>query len=338
MTVPPAMQDRIRPVNRSILEGREDAGVNIELFHDFLAVARHGGFSNAATALHLSQPSLSRHIADLEAELGERLLTRTRPPRLTPAGEILLRRAGEIWDSYETLIAEMRASRAGAVGKVRMQDVTYFPLGLSLVASAVTELKTTYPNVEVELVSAVTASCLDDVKSGHLDISFAWSYGADPHSFAPRDPELSFVHIADYRDELRIAVGVRHHLAGRQNLRLEDFAGERFPRPAEVLYDPVYTAFAELCRARGFTAKFELVACQSVQKFWLQDFSDKVLVFSKSELESNVLPESSRSQVRIVPLADADLQHWMYAVHRSDTTNSAGLALVELFARGSAAT
>src|ERR671919_460354 len=61
------------------------------------AVARHGSVTAAAKELHYSQPSVSHHLARLEAETGAQLLRRVgRGIRLTPAGQLLADRAAEI--------------------------------------------------------------------------------------------------------------------------------------------------------------------------------------------------------------------------------------------------
>jgi DNA-binding transcriptional LysR family regulator len=50
--------------------------LNLHLFRLFAAVARHGNFSRAAEALHLSQPAVSKGVRDFEAQIGSRLLER----------------------------------------------------------------------------------------------------------------------------------------------------------------------------------------------------------------------------------------------------------------------
>ena len=66
------------------------------------AVARHGSVTAAARELHYSQPSVSHHLARLEAEVGMPLTQRAgRGLRLTEAGELLARRAAEILGQVE---------------------------------------------------------------------------------------------------------------------------------------------------------------------------------------------------------------------------------------------
>jgi DNA-binding transcriptional LysR family regulator len=59
-------------------------------FEVFLAVAKAGSFRAAAEAMHLSQPALSQHVAEMERELGTRLFDRLgRKVALTEAGRVL---------------------------------------------------------------------------------------------------------------------------------------------------------------------------------------------------------------------------------------------------------
>src|SRR6266700_1251630 len=74
------------------------------------AVARHGSVTKAAKELHYSQPSVSHHLARLEAETGAQLLQRVgRGIRLTQAGQLLAARAAEIIGRIDAVDAELSA-------------------------------------------------------------------------------------------------------------------------------------------------------------------------------------------------------------------------------------
>src|SRR4029453_17533311 len=85
------------------------------------AVARTGSITAAAKELHYSQPSVSHHLARLEAETGARLLQRVgRGIRLTPTGEILAERAMEIIGRVDSAEAELSAHVGLSAGKFRV--------------------------------------------------------------------------------------------------------------------------------------------------------------------------------------------------------------------------
>lgn len=86
-----------------------------------LAVARHGSVTAAAEALHYAQPSVSHHLARLEAETGARLLQRVgRGVRLTPAGRLLAERAEEILGRLDAAEAELASLSGLTAGRVRL--------------------------------------------------------------------------------------------------------------------------------------------------------------------------------------------------------------------------
>jgi DNA-binding transcriptional LysR family regulator len=85
------------------------------------AVAAHGSVTKAAKYLHYSQPSVSHHLARLEAETGARLVQRVgRGIRLTPEGECLARRAAEIVGRVDAATAELAAMVGLQTGRVRV--------------------------------------------------------------------------------------------------------------------------------------------------------------------------------------------------------------------------
>ena len=93
--------------------------MELRLLRYFLAVAREETISGAAQALHLSQPSLSRQLMDLEAELGKQLFLRgNRRITLTEEGELLRRRAAEILTLVEKTEAELQDSTETITGDI----------------------------------------------------------------------------------------------------------------------------------------------------------------------------------------------------------------------------
>ncbi|GLW09597.1 hypothetical protein Misp01_47260 [Microtetraspora sp. NBRC 13810] len=90
--------------------------MELRLLSYVVAIAGEGSVSAAARRLHLSQPTLSRQLRELERSLGAELFTRAgRGIAPTPAGEVLVRRARTVLAEAETLLALVAAGFGAAV-------------------------------------------------------------------------------------------------------------------------------------------------------------------------------------------------------------------------------
>ena len=93
--------------------------MELRVLEYFLAVAREQNFTRAAEFLHLTQPTLSRQLADLESELGKVLLVRgKRKVTLTDDGVFLRRRAEEILSLARRTVSEMKSSEEEVSGDI----------------------------------------------------------------------------------------------------------------------------------------------------------------------------------------------------------------------------
>src|ERR687894_1738537 len=111
------------------------------------AFARLGSVTAAAKELRYTQPSVSHHLARLEAQLGARLLQRVgRGIRLTPAGRLLADRAAEIIGRVDSAGEELSAHVGLTAGRVRLAGFAS-AIG-SLVPAAVATLAVRHPGLE----------------------------------------------------------------------------------------------------------------------------------------------------------------------------------------------
>jgi DNA-binding transcriptional LysR family regulator len=145
----------------------------MELRHlkSFLAVADTLNFTRAATLLHLSQPALTAHVQQLEAELGIQLFLRNRRSvALTPAGESLHRDAASILHLLRD--AELRAQRIsrGEAGHLRIGFVA--SAAIDLVPSIVLAFRRQYPQVTLELMNVRSSDQITQLEDGRLDAGF----------------------------------------------------------------------------------------------------------------------------------------------------------------------
>ncbi len=93
----------------------------LRLIRYFVAVAQEANVTRAAERLHISQPSLSAAIKQLEQQLGVKLLDRIgRRVEVTPAGELLLRRGQELLQHADAVVREVTRRDGAAAGRLRL--------------------------------------------------------------------------------------------------------------------------------------------------------------------------------------------------------------------------
>jgi DNA-binding transcriptional LysR family regulator len=147
-----------------------------------VAVYRHGSVTAAARALNYAQPSISHHIARLEAETGARLLQRAgRGVRLTDAGRLLAERAEEIIGRLDAAESELAAHLGQSQGRVRLAS---FPSALgTIVPAAAARLEAESPGLDLMLAEAEPADALRLLRAGQVDVALVFrrhQMGADP--------------------------------------------------------------------------------------------------------------------------------------------------------------
>lgn len=134
----------------------------------FLMIAREGTISGAAAALHLSQPSLSRQMQDLERELGCTLFIRgKRRIELTGEGMRLRSRAEEIVDLADRTEAEFRVTGATLAGEIRIGGGE--TPAMELVADVIAEMQDAYPLVRFSLHSGNAEDIAERLDTGRID-------------------------------------------------------------------------------------------------------------------------------------------------------------------------
>jgi LysR family transcriptional regulator, hydrogen peroxide-inducible genes activator len=138
----------------------------------FVAVAEAGAFGPAAKALHVTQPSLSKQIAVLEAELGLALFQRTsRRVELTREGDSLLEAARKTLDAARSFRAEAKLLVTGA--RLRLQAGVLPSIGAYFMPSLRERLQTRLPDVRISLTEGPSTELTARLNTGELDFVVA---------------------------------------------------------------------------------------------------------------------------------------------------------------------
>jgi DNA-binding transcriptional LysR family regulator len=153
-----------------------------------VAVARYGSVTAAAQALNYAQPSISHHIARLEAETGARLLQRAgRGVRLTDAGRLLAERAEEIIGRLDAAENELAAHVGLRQGRVRLAS---FPSALgTIVPAAAARLEAESPGMDLTLAEAEPPEALRMLRAGYVDVALVFRHYQQDADPAPPGPD-----------------------------------------------------------------------------------------------------------------------------------------------------
>src|ERR1700726_4302330 len=144
--------------------------LDVTRLRGLVAVARHGSVTAAARALNYAQPSVSHHIARLEAETGARLTQRAgRGIRLTDAGRLLAERAEEIIGRLDAAENELAAPMGLRGGRIRLAA---FPSALgTIVPAAAARLEAEHPGMDLTLAEAERPAALPMLRTGYVDVA-----------------------------------------------------------------------------------------------------------------------------------------------------------------------
>ncbi len=176
--------------------------MDTQLLEAFIAVVESGSFSVAAERVHLTQPAVSKRIAQLEQQLDCRLFDRiARNVSLTEAGTALLPRARNILLSVEETHQSIRDLSGAVAGKLRLAISHH--IGLHRLPSVLKEFTTRHPRVRVDIDFMESETAYEAVRQGRFEIAVI--------TLAPEQhPSLQAYPL--WQDHLQLVVAPEHPL------------------------------------------------------------------------------------------------------------------------------
>jgi DNA-binding transcriptional LysR family regulator len=216
----------------------------------FQAVAENHGFSRGARLLHVSQSAVSEQVADLEREVGVKLLTRERQTiRLTQPGEIFLEQARKVLSAADQAIEMARRSSRGEIGTL---SLGFFTGGTgTMVPRIVRHFRRRHPGVRVSIMEMVPSLQSEALLNGTLDVGFT----------RPLDPPFDR-HLRSellYPDPL-IAVLPRTHPKAGGPVDLRALAREQFVLVARETSPALFDKIIACCSVAGFSPQIVATA------------------------------------------------------------------------------
>lgn len=146
--------------------------MEIRVLRYFLMVVQQEGIHKAAEALHITQPTLSRQMSQLEEEVGAKLFARgPRKITLTDEGRLLYRRAQEIVDLEERCRQEIVEQNSLTEGHIVLGCAEMS--AMKTIARLIASFGTLYPNITFDVITGAGDFIHDQLEKGLVDIGVA---------------------------------------------------------------------------------------------------------------------------------------------------------------------
>ncbi len=292
--------------------------MHIELRHlrTIRAIHEAGGLARAAEMLNITQSALSHQVKGIEEQAGcELFVRRTKPLKLSAAGQRLLRAAERILPEIEALTHEFDALRQGRTGRLHIAIECHacfewlFPV--------LDSFRREWGDVDVDIRPGLAFDALPALDREEVDMVVS----SDPEDL----PGITFVPLFDYQPVFVCAAA--HPLAAKPFVTAEDFRAETL-----ITY-PVERARLDVFSELLMPAKVEPRAIRQVE------LTAVILMLVASNRGVAVLPdwvvraERSRGEIAIRPLTGTGVTKRLYAAVRSEEADKPFMQTVLRLAR-----
>jgi DNA-binding transcriptional LysR family regulator len=229
-----------------------------------IAIADHGSFSAAATALQTVQSNVSSHVARLERELGVQLVDR-HGSQLTEEGQAVVERGRRVAAELEAAVADVAALRHEVAGTARIGMIGTTARWLAPLL--VDGMGRAHPKVRLVVGEGTSATLEPHLASGSLDAAIV--------NLPQSSPDL--VERPLFDEDLVLVVPSDHAFADRRQVPLRDLDGFRLllPAPGTRFRDEIDDA----CRAVGIVLqpRAELDGVRLIASLTLQGYGPAIL-------------------------------------------------------------
>ena len=260
--------------------------VDVKRARYFLKLSETLNFSDAAKALGISQPGLTKAINQLEQDIGATLIRREgRNTHLTQIGTSLLEHFTKLVRVADLVELEARKIVSGDMPLIRLGLMC--TIGPGPVAEFLAEFQKMRPDVEVVLRSLVRSDIADVLLAGDVDLAIV---GAEIDGYQ------RFKHIPLYREKMVVASSLDHKFSKRTAVSLEEVTQQPYVDRLQCEFRDTF--LTEVYR-RSFSPAF---AIRTENETWAQ-------TMVASGVGVTILPEFSIENEGITktPLSDVDL-------------------------------
>ncbi|MBU7591100.1 LysR family transcriptional regulator [Metabacillus halosaccharovorans] len=266
----------------------------------FSEVAKHLSFTKAAYTLHVTQPSISKAIKQIEEELDVTLFYRSKQLELTDAGKAVLVNTKHVLEAFHNLTTELTDTFELKKGEVKIGIPPI--VGPTFFSKLISKYKEMYPSVKLVLTEVGSKKIKEGVEDGSLDIGLICNLPINNGRFET----MNVIH-----DPLMLMVHKQNPLANETTVDLADLKDEHF-----ILYQQDFTLhdrIVEECYSKGYNPK---VVCHSSQKDFMMEMVEAKL--GVALLPSRIAKSIQNSNIAAVNLTNSNVCLELGLIWRKD--------------------
>lgn len=288
--------------------------MKISILREFVCLAKNLNFTSTAKQCYVTQSVLSKHINQLEQEIGACLFTRNQQSvRLTEAGQIFCEDIGRVLSDYDEAIMRLERKKRD-VNDLLKVGYLYGAVAPYL-AALYSDFTSNNPNIEIDMLSLEHNELLLDLECNRIDVALNEDLGNINHAWYQS-------HVI-FRDYCCIMVPKNHKLAQRSSISIKDLSGETLITTTSVNSD--YPSLLEhVFKASGVDADFlKLVNCYP--EFVMRVESGMGIAIIPSQLMYFCTSED----MAFIPISDRLLHHNICAIWKRSHDNPKIEALID---------
>lgn len=258
--------------------------MDIELYEEFVALASHRNYLSTARDIHVSQPTLSRHMAALSRGLKCQLFYDTRPLTLTAAGEVVLKYASKIISDEKNLQSALKALKATKNPRIKLLNLLHANVLYIGINEAMEKTRLQFNDLRFEYINMDNSgmNAVQMVEAGKVDLSFDMCIAPADEKVVPDYPEsIRAIYIPEFHGDLLLGVSRNSKYADQKSLDLSDLKNACFIMEANMYSEKFRNDFAELCQKHGFYPNISLIPTTDHIEFFAADPGENIRLLSR---------------------------------------------------------
>lgn len=290
------------------------------VLREFVEFAKYLNFSAAARALHMSQSSLSKHIADLERDLGFNLIVHGNPPTLTKAGIAFLEVCEEVIFAFDVAVEHCRTLDRQPDGRIVIQDPVMDSTISNQSIPVFMYFAEHHPSVEIELFPLRGKTISDALNDGTMDVGYFMGYG-DIRENVAKKAQAGIVAFPLRTRRFAVWMSKDHPVAKKEELHVEDMRDYPILVQADRLFDDWRLVLQNLCEAHGFTPKIKLRITPTINSYFALNTQNGFVILADAFLSDPRF--LMRRDMVTRELVGEGCEYNLYCVYRADNRNPA---------------